>query len=70
MENLNLLNISSIKFGIKVTRKNGIHFLVGQFARALDDALANPCLFIRNCTSVRVYFEDHADCESILARKQ
>jgi hypothetical protein len=70
MENLYLLEIGSIKLGIKAARKYGINLLVGQFARTLDDTLPNPCLFIRDCASVRMDFEDNTDCESIFARKQ
>lgn len=69
MENLNLIDIGPIKLGVKVARKYGIDLLVSQFARALDDTLANPRLFIRDCTSVRVDFENDADGESILARQ-
>jgi hypothetical protein len=69
MENLNLVDIGPIKLGVKVARKDGVDLLVGQFARALDDTLANPCLFIGDCTSVCVDFENDADGEAIFARQ-
>ena len=65
-----MLDIGSIELRVKVTRKHSIDFLVCQFARTLDDALANPGFFIRDSASVWVNFENDADCESVLARKQ
>jgi hypothetical protein len=69
MENLNFFDIGSIKLGVKVAREHSINLLVGQFARTLDDTLPNPCLVVRNSTSMSVDLENHTDCESILAGK-
>jgi hypothetical protein len=70
MENLNFLDIGSIKLSVKVTREHSIDLLVGQFTRTLDDTLSNPSLFIRDCPSMGVDLEDDADSESIFAWKQ
>jgi hypothetical protein len=70
MEDLNLVDVGSIKLGVKMTRENGIDLLVCQFARTLDDALANPCIFIGDGASVSIDFEDNTDGESVFARKQ
>jgi len=68
MKNLDVFNFSSIEPRVEVARENGVDFSVGQFANTLDDTLSNPGIFIRDCTSVSVDFEDNTDSKSIFAR--
>ena len=70
MEDLDLIDIGSVEFGVKVARKYGIDLLVGQFARTLNDTLTDPCFFVGHCARVRVDLEDNTDSEPIFAWEQ
>lgn len=70
MEDLNLLDIRSIKLRVEVAREHGIDLLVGQLSSALDDTLSDPSVLVGDHASVGVDFEDNTDGKTVLTWHQ